>query len=116
MEDPYLYRVELTLYDAGNPERELDAVSAAFGFRTFFVSPAEGFFLNGISYPLRGVCRHQDREDMGWAITEKEHREDMALIREIGANTIRLAHYQQAPYFYDLSDQNGMVVLSLIHI
>lgn len=109
-EDPYLYRAELTLYDAGNPERELDAVSAAFGFRTFSVSPAEGFFLNGISYPLRGVCRHQDREDMGWAITEKEHREDMALIREIGANTIRLAHYQQAPYFYDLSDQNGMVV------
>lgn len=87
-----------------------DEISTTFGFRSFRVSAEEGFFLNDRRYPLHGVCRHQDRENMGWALTEKEHLEDMALIREIGANTIRLAHYQQAPFFYDLCDRNGMVV------
>ncbi len=106
IEDAYLYQAKVFLFD-GNVQ---DVIADKFGFRDFRVSASEGFFLNGDSYPLRGVCRHQDREDMGWAITEKEHIEDMALIRDIGANTIRLAHYQQAPYFYDLCDRNGMVV------
>lgn len=87
-----------------------DEITAAFGFRSFRVSAQEGFFLNGRSYPLHGVCRHQDRESLGWALTQKEHLEDMALIRDIGANTIRLAHYQQAPFFYNLCDRSGMVV------
>lgn len=105
--DPYLYRAEVSLRGGG---ADLDCVSVAFGFRDFSVSASEGFFLNGASYPLHGVCRHQDREDMGWAITEREHLTDLALIREIGANTIRLAHYQQAPFFYDLCDRHGIVV------
>ncbi|WP_435083595.1 glycoside hydrolase family 2 TIM barrel-domain containing protein [Ohessyouella blattaphilus] len=87
-----------------------DCISTSFGFRSFSVSPEEGFFLNGRNYPLHGVCRHQDRENLGWALSEKEHTEDMELIREIGANTLRLAHYQQAPFFYDLCDSNGIVV------
>lgn len=87
-----------------------DEISAVCGFRSFTVTPEEGFFLNGRSYPLRGVCRHQDRENMGWAITQKEHAEDVALIREVGANAIRLAHYQQSPIFYDLCDRSGLVV------
>ena len=104
--DPYLYKVRLYL-----SEQDVeDIICANFGFRDYEISSSEGFFLNEEHYPLRGVCRHQDREDMGWAITEKEHIEDMALIREIGANTIRLAHYQQAPFIYDLCDRNGMVV------
>lgn len=115
--DAYLYQVKAFLCSQSVPQKVdksvdgvLDELSAAFGFRDYAVSAADGFFLNGASYPLRGVCRHQDRENMGWAITEKEHLEDMALIREMGANTIRLAHYQQAAFFYDLCDQNGMVV------
>lgn len=87
-----------------------DEIAAAFGLRSFHVHPDKGFYLNGRSYPLHGVCRHQDREDLGWALTEQEHREDMALIREIGANSLRLAHYQHAPFFYDLCDENGIVV------
>lgn len=87
-----------------------DSISTSFGFRSFFVDPENGFFLNGRSYPLHGVCRHQDRENMGWALSEKEHTEDMELIQEIGANTLRLAHYQQAPFFYNLCDFNGIVV------
>jgi len=102
LEDPYQYRAVAKM--------EGDAVCTNFGFRSFCVSPEQGFFLNGRQYPLHGVCRHQDRENLGWALTEKEHLEDMTLIREIGANSIRLAHYQHAPYFYDLCDRNGMVV------
>ena len=107
LKDPYLYRVCATLSAGG---QTADSITASFGFRGYLVDAEKGFFLNGASYPLRGVCRHQDRENMGWAITEREHLSDMAVIREIGANTIRLAHYQQAPYFYDLCDRNGLIV------
>ena len=107
IEDPYLYRAVATLY---LNDLAIDEVSASFGVRSFEVDPNKGFILNGKPYSLRGVSRHQDREDMGWALTTKEHDEDMALIREIGANTIRLAHYQHDQYFYDLCDKYGMVV------
>ena len=105
--DPYLYTAKATLLDGGD---EMDEVTATFGFRSFHVDSNLGFFLNGKSYPLHGVARHQDRLDMGWAITPKEHAEDIALIQEVGANTIRLAHYQHDQVFYDLCDQTGMVI------
>jgi len=107
-EDPYLYSVTAELLDADG--LTLDEVTQRFGVRTFSVDPEKGFFLNGKPYPLHGVSRHQDRLDMGWAITEKEHREDMELIAEVGANTVRLAHYQHSQTFYDLCDEYGMVV------
>ena len=107
IEDPYLYTLRLSLLKDG---KEVDNKEVRFGARTFSIDPDKGFFLNGRSYPLRGVSRHQDRYNMGWAITRKEHEEDMALIKEVGANTIRLAHYQHDQYFYDLCDENGMVV------
>ena len=106
-EDPYLYRVTATLLENG---KETDEITARFGCREFHVDPEKGFFLNGRSYPLRGVSRHQDRMGIGNALTLAEHREDMELIREIGANTIRLAHYQHAQEFYDLCDEYGMIV------
>lgn len=105
--DPYLYTLDAKLLKNGYP---VDNVSLKYGIRTFSVDPEKGFFLNGKSYPLRGVSRHQDRENMGWAITEKEHREDMELISEVGANTIRLAHYQHSQTFYDLCDEYGMII------
>lgn len=105
--DPYLYTAEATLVV---DSKEVDRVSTRFGVRTFCVDPQKGFFLNGRSYPLRGVSRHQDWKDIGNAITREHHDTDMALIREIGANTIRLAHYQHDQYFYDLCDQYGLVV------
>ena len=107
IEDPYLYTCEAVLSVNGVP---MDAVSTTFGARTFRIDPKEGFFLNGRSYPLRGVCRHQDRKAIGNALLKEHHDEDMAMIREIGANTIRLAHYQHDQYFYDLCDKYGMVV------
>lgn len=105
--DPYRYVARLALVVAGET---IDEVSCRFGIRTFRVDPKEGFFLNGRPYPLRGVCRHQDRKGVGNALTTEMHREDMELIREVGANTIRLAHYQHSQTFYDLCDEAGMVV------
>ncbi|MBQ4600820.1 MAG: glycoside hydrolase family 2 protein [Oscillospiraceae bacterium] len=105
--DPYLYTCEAVLTVDGV---ETDRVSTTFGVRYFHVDPQKGFFLNGRSYPLRGVCRHQDWKGIGNALSKEHHDTDMAMIREIGANTIRLAHYQHDQYFYDLCDKYGMVV------
>ena len=105
--DPYLYTAEAALLEG---DTVLDCVKTRFGCRSFRADPDEGFFLNGESYPLRGVSRHQDRWGIGNALTPEHHREDMALIAEMGANTIRLAHYQHDQAFYDLCDEYGMVV------
>lgn len=105
--DPYLYNATLRLMENGSV---VDEIGCRFGVRAFRVDPKEGFFLNGRRYPLHGVSRHQDRKGLGNALTRAHHDEDMALIREIGANTIRLAHYQHDQYFYDLCDEYGMIV------
>ena len=107
VKDPYLYTCVVRLSSDGTV---VDEVSTRVGLRTFSVDSRNGFFLNGRPYPLHGVSRHQDRKGVGNAITREMHDEDMALIRELGANTIRLAHYQHDQYFYDLCDQYGMVV------
>jgi len=105
--DPYLYTAKVELKDDA---KVLDTVSARFGCRTFEIHPENGFILNGEEYPLRGVSRHQDRWEIGNALLKEHHDEDMDLICEVGANTIRLAHYQHDQYFYDLCDERGMVV------
>ncbi len=101
--DPYLYTALVQL-------DESDLLSIRFGFRDYSVDPEGGFFLNGTSTPLRGASRHQCHLDMGTAITEKEHAEDIGLLLEMGANTVRLAHYQHAQPFYSLCDETGLVV------
>ena len=103
LDDPYLYTAVARL-ESG------DEVSARFGCRKFDIDPEKGFILNGRSYPLRGVSRHQDRLGVGNALSKAHHDEDMAIIKELGANTLRLAHYQHSQYFYDLCDENGIIV------
>lgn len=105
--DPYLYSAEVTLLNA---EGIMDQVNARFGCRTYEIDPERGFILNGEEYPLRGVSRHQDRWGIGNALLPEHHTEDMDLICEVGATTIRLAHYQHDQFFYDLCDERGMVV------
>ena len=105
--EPYLYTCEALLVVNGG---DADRICANFGVRSFHVDPQKGFCLNGRSYPLRGVCRHQDWKGIGNALHKEHHDTDMAMIREIGANTIRLAHYQHDQYFYDLCDKYGFVV------
>ncbi len=105
--DPYLYTAEVALVADG---QVLDNVSTRFGCRTFEIDPNKGFILNGESYPLRGVSRHQDRWGFGNALLPEHHEEDIELICEMGATTIRLAHYQHDQYFYDLCDEKGLVI------
>ena len=101
--DPFLYTAAARL-ESG------DEISVRFGCRVFDFDPEKGFLLNGRVYPLRGVSRHQDLKGKGNALSLEDHKTDMAIIREIGANTLRLAHYQHAQEFYDLCDENGLVV------
>ena len=103
VDDPYLYYAKAELSSG-------DVTETTFGCRSFYTDPEKGFVLNGRVYPLRGVSRHQDRTGAGNALSYEMHKEDMEIIKEIGANTIRLAHYQHAQEFYDLCDEYGMVV------
>ncbi len=105
--DPYLYCCEVEIVRAG---KAIDTVCSRFGCRSFQIDPKRGFILNGEEYPLRGVSRHQDRLGIGNALLPQHHEEDMHLIMEVGATTIRLAHYQHDQYFYDLCDEKGLVV------
>ncbi len=105
--DPYLYTAKVTLEEDG---KVLDTVTARFGCRSFAIDPDKGFILNGEAYPLRGVSRHQDRWGFGNALLREHHEEDIAYICEMGATTIRLAHYQHDQYFYDLCDEAGLVI------
>jgi beta-galactosidase len=111
VKDPYLYKVRLVLSENGE---EKDTVETAIGFRSFSVDPQKGFILNGRPYPLRGVSRHQDRPGKGNALAQADHEEDIRLILESGANTVRLAHYQHDDYFYTLCDEKGLIVWSEI--
>ena len=105
--DPYLYCCEVEIMENGEV---LDNVCSRFGCRTFRIDPDRGFILNGEEYPLRGVSRHQDRWGVGNALLPAHHEEDIDLICEVGATTIRLAHYQHDRYFYDLCDERGLVI------
>ena len=105
--DPYLYCCEVEIVENGEV---VDNVCNRFGCRTFKIDPNNGFILNGEEYPLRGVSRHQDRLGFGNALLKEHHEEDIDLIMEVGATTIRLAHYQHDQYFYDLCDEKGLVI------
>ncbi len=104
---PNLYNVKVQLSSGDLP---IDEVIQPLGLRSFYVDPEKGFFLNNNHLKLQGVSRHQDKKDKGSALTEEDHRADMQLIREMGVNSLRLAHYQQSGYFYSLCDTAGMVV------
>lgn len=106
-QDPYLYRVEVDLLAAG---QTVDGVKERIGFRYFRIDPDKGFFLNGKHLQLRGVCRHQDRAETGNALLPAHHREDMEIMKEMGVNAVRLAHYPQDKYIYDLCDEYGFIV------
>ncbi len=107
LEDPYLYTLKAQLLQ---DNQVLDEISCNCGIRTFEFKSKDGFYLNGKPYSLHGVSRHQDRKTIGNAISYENMEQDMELIKEIGANTLRLAHYQHNQYFYDLCDKTGMIV------
>jgi beta-galactosidase len=105
--DPYLYRAVVELRTA---DGVVDSVEQPLGLRYYSVDPDKGFFLNGQPYHLHGVDRHQDYFNEGWAISEADMEQDVALLKEIGATVVRCAHYQHSDYFYSLCDQAGILV------
>ncbi|MFY0601289.1 MAG: beta galactosidase jelly roll domain-containing protein [Cyclobacteriaceae bacterium] len=111
--DPYLYKVTISLLKNG---KEIDQIEQPLGLRYYHIDSNEGFFLNGEYIDLQGVCRHQEWQQTGSALSDDQHKRDMELIEEVGANTIRLAHYQQAEIMYDMTDSNGIVVWAEVPI
>ncbi len=113
LQNPYLYTLRATIEDAGVV---IDEVSLRFGFREVTFDNNKGCFLNGKYIKLQGVSRHQDREEIGNALTIEHHKEDLEIIKSMGVNSLRLAHYQQAGDFYDLCDEMGFLVWAEIPV
>lgn len=107
VENPYLYNVNVRIEKHNDV---IDELNIPTGLRFFEFDAKKGFFLNGKHMKLQGVSRHQDKYGKGWALTKEDHDLDMQLIKEVGANSIRLAHYQHDQYFYDLCDREGMII------
>jgi len=105
--DPYLYEIRVELCDG---ETLLDVGIQPLGLRYYHIDPKKGFFLNGKSYKIKGVCRHQDRFNKGWALSQEDQDEDLSLMIEMGVNGVRLAHYQHSDYFHSICDKNGILV------
>jgi beta-galactosidase len=105
--DPYLYSVRVDLMDGAAVS---DSVTVPLGLRAVALNPNTGFSLNGAYLDLHGVDKHQDHKDRGWAIADSDTDADFAIIKELGATTIRLAHYQHAQHTYDLADRAGLVI------
>lgn len=123
--DPYLYKAVVELYStnatttsqknhgrnaAGSDSKPVDSVEQQIGLRWYYIDPTNGFFLNGKKYELHGVCKHQERWNKGWAVSDADLDEDISLIKEIGATCVRCAHYQHSDYFYSLCDKAGILV------
>jgi beta-galactosidase len=105
--DPYLYSLTTAIIKDG---KTIDEVSQPLGLRYFSIVPGKGFYLNGQPYRLYGVCRHQEWQDYGSALSNAQHQSDLDMIYEIGATSIRFAHYQQAEYIYAKCDSMGFVI------
>jgi beta-galactosidase len=106
--DPYLYSLVAELRGPGGAV--LDQVSQPYGVREMRVDPNRGFLLNGRPYRLKGVGFHQDTEGKGWAQSKADVARDIAIIREMGANSIRLTHYQHGPAIHELADRYGLIL------
>lgn len=111
--DPYLYTLRVSLASADGSK---DMEELRVGFRTIVFDKDKGLFLNGKHYPVHGVCRHQDRENESWAVSDAQQRQDVAIIREMGANAVRCAHYAHSPVFLDACDRAGLLVWSELSV
>lgn len=108
LEDPYLYQAVMTISDKKG--QTLDEVKTKIGFRYYKVTSDKGFFLNGKSYPLRGVAEHQDIDGKASAVSDSDIICDYQTIKELGCNFLRLAHYPHRDIEYALCDSLGIIV------
>lgn len=107
LDDPYLYKVETQLLEG---EKLIDAIVQPLGLRHIELKANDGMYLNGKKIPMYGVCRHQDWLGYGSALSNEQHAADLEIIREMGATTIRFAHYQQSDYLYSKCDSIGFLI------
>lgn len=105
--DPYLYKV-VTRVKSG--DQVLDEMVQPLGLRKYEIVAGDGFYLNGEKYPMYGVCRHQDWWGIGSALKKENHDFDLSMIMDIGATTVRFAHYQQSDYIYSKCDSLGLII------
>lgn len=112
-ETPILYRVKVSLVKNGNVADMSECYTA---FRTFAFDDQGRFILNGNPYKLRGMCRHQDQKPMGIALTDEQHRRDMRLIKDMGANFVRISHYPQDDAVLEMCDRMGLIAWEEIPI
>lgn len=113
IQNPYLYSVTVSVYADG---KKTDEVTQKWGFRTVEIDTARGFVLNGKPMKLRGVNRHQDKEGLGWALSDADHETDIRIMREMGVDAWRAAHYPQASKMYELCDEAGILVWAEIPV
>lgn len=106
-ENPYRYKARVSIHEGQN---KVDSITEHFGIRNFHVDPDYGFFLNGSYIDLHGVNRHQDKAGKGNALLKEDHISDMEMIKDMGANLVRLSHYQHAQPIYDYADEHGLAV------
>ncbi len=108
LEDPYLYDAQLSILDSKG--KEIDKAETKVGFRYYNITYGKGFYLNGRSYPLRGVSEHQDWDGEASAVTKEHTDADYKIIKELGANFVRLAHYPHNDYEFRVCDSLGIIV------
>ncbi|WP_232430150.1 glycoside hydrolase family 2 protein [Parabacteroides sp. HGS0025] len=106
-ENPYLYKVVSRLIKDG---RVIDEMVQPLGLRKYEIVAGKGFYLNGEKYPMYGVTRHQDWWGLGSALKNENHDFDLATIMDVGATTVRFAHYQQSDYLYSRCDSLGLII------
>jgi beta-galactosidase len=103
---PYLYRVSNRIYDG---DKLLDEVDNPLGLRWYSFDADKGFYLNGKSVKLIGASRHQDFKGLGNALPNAIHERDIALLKSMGGNFIRIAHYPQDPAILEACDRLGIL-------
>jgi beta-galactosidase len=108
VDDPYLYKLIMTVRSSQG--LLLDQVVQPLGVRSLAIDADKGFFLNGKHLFLKGAAMHQDRPVKGWAISHADQAQDFDLLRDLGANAVRLAHYQHDQFSYELADSLGIMV------
>jgi beta-galactosidase len=88
----------------------VDETSTPFGIRTLQFDPDQGFFLNGRSMKIKGVCIHHEAGCLGAAVPDQVLERRLRLLKELGANAIRTSHNPPAPELLDLCDRLGLLV------
>lgn len=104
---PNLYLLKTKLVQAG---QVTDEITETIGYRWYEFKPNGPFLLNGKRLLIRGTHRHEEHAGFGMAVPNSIHRKDMEMIKEMGANFVRLGHYPQDPEVYKAANELGLIL------